>query len=154
MSSKNKQQLITTDKLPLRMVKLVQKLLLKGEKRADLIALVFKITEEVEPQTEIENIFCEKIISLTWKLQRAMEIERNLLNRQNEITLDERNDYFDGRKRIRNIKKIYISQPAIQDIIRYQTELEKTLQKTIGRLREEQKIRENNSAISKSAKKD
>lgn len=141
---KNPQEGIAILKQPLRRSLLAKRLLIKGESWKQFEEMRLKTLKDLMPQTEIENILCEKIISAIWKLQRAMEIEKNLLNQQNRIRDDEFYDDSydsDSRKRIRNIKKIRISNEEVQQIIQYQIELEKGMQKGFERLREEQLLR-------------
>jgi len=128
---------------PLKKSALAKKLLIKGENLREFEDLRASLLREMVPQTQIEQILAEKIISATWRLQRAMEVERNLLNEQNAIKEEERYGMFDehGRKRIRNIKKVRVHSVEVQHIIQYQIELEKGLQKALGRLREEQALR-------------
>lgn len=129
---------------PIRRSLLAKRLLIKGENWKLFEEMRLKTLKDLIPQTEIENILCEKIISAIWKLQRAMEIEKNLLNQQNKIREEEMYDLsFDsiGRKRIRNIKKIRISNEEVRQVIQYQLELEKGMQKAFERLREEQLLR-------------
>jgi hypothetical protein len=135
---------VTLLKQPLRRSLLAKRLLIKGENMRQFEEMRLKILSEIEPHTEIENILCEKIISALWKIQRAMEIEKNLLNMQNKIRDEEMYDFaYDStsRKRIRNIKKIRISNEEVQQVIQYQLELEKGMQKAFERLREEQLLR-------------
>ena len=138
------QRSITLIKQPLRRSLLAKRLLIKGENMRQFEEMRLKMLAEIEPHTEIENILCEKIICALWKIQRAMEIEKNLLNQQNKIRDEEMYDFaYDStsRKRIRNIKKIRISNEEVQQVIQYQLELEKGMQKAFERLREEQLLR-------------
>jgi len=130
-------------KLPVRYIQLAKKLTIKGENRRELLDLMARFLKEKDPQTETENILCEKIIIFLWKLQRAGTIERNLLNQQNEIPDYSSTDWTPDelRQRVRNIKKVNFKGPEIQYIVQYQLELEKGLQRAIRRLREEQSIK-------------
>ncbi len=137
---------ITPDKHPLRRGPLAKKLLIKGENLREFEDLQAHLLSETLPQTKIENILVEKIISATWKLQRAMLVEKTLLNEQNAITYDERypSDVWEKippRIRIRNIKKIHFKDEEIKHLIQYQIDLEKGLQKALVRLRREQSLR-------------
>lgn len=152
-ASKRLQEDVAPIKQPLRRSLLAKRLLIKGENMRQFEEMRRKLLAETLPHTEIENILCEKIISAVWKLQRAMEIEKNLLNQQNKIRDD---DFYDdgfesnNRKRIRNIKKVRIHNEEIQEIIQYQLELEKGMQKAFERLREEQLLRRKQPTNSKS----
>lgn len=132
---------INIDKTPIRWSALAKKLLIRGENIREFEAFSNKIRAEILIRTEIENILLEKFISCAWKLKRATEVERNLLNNQNNI------DEFDGpirwgskKKRVRNIKNITLYKEEVQHIIQYQLDLERSMQKYLERLREEQKL--------------
>lgn len=120
---------------------LAKKLVIKGENRKEFEELRAKVLREILPNTEMENILCERFISAAWKLQRAMEIEKNLLNEQNAISEHERYGSATPRERVRNIKKVRLNGPDIQYLIHYQLELEKAMQKALERLRAEQALR-------------
>ena len=134
---------ITPFKLPIRYALLAKKLVIKGENRKGLLDLMTRFLKENDLQTEVENILCEKIITSLWKLQRASVIERNLLNQQNEIPRYSSTNWNPDeiRKRVRNIKKVRIGSSEIQNIIHYQFELERSLEKALKKLREEQSTR-------------
>ncbi len=124
--------------VPIRPSELARKLLIKGESWREFEKMRAKVLSEIGPQTEIENILCEKIISATWKMRRAMIVEKNLLNKENEITFEEKHpDPWSppGRKRIRNIDRVNMQSPEVQNLLQYQIELEKALQKALERLR-------------------
>jgi len=132
---------INIDKTPIRRSALAKKLLIRGENIREFEAFSSKIRAEILIRTEIENILLEKFISCAWKLKRATEVERNLLNNQNNI------DEYDGpirwgsqKKRVRNIKNITLYKEEVQHIIQYQLDLERSMQKYLERLREEQKL--------------
>lgn len=129
---------LATFKEPLRRSSLSRKLLIKGESWREFEQMRTEVLTEVGPQTKIEDILCENIISATWKLRRARVIERNLLNKENEITFEERHPQpWDPkpRKRIRNIDRVEMQSPEVQNIIQYQINLEKGIQKALERIR-------------------
>lgn len=133
---------------------LAKKLLIRGENSKQFEIFRAKILEEILTQTEIENILCEKFISSAWKLQRAMEVEKNLLNKQNTLKdIDDDGSWGQGRKRVRNIKNVRLFDAEIQHVIQYQIELEKSMQKSLERLREEQSLKGNEGPINKNAKR-
>jgi enoyl-CoA hydratase/carnithine racemase len=131
---------------------LARKVLLKGENLSAFESLRAKILQEIPIYTEIENILVEKIISTQWKLRRAMEIERHMLNEQNEISEHERYGSAQGpkpRERVRNIKKVRLNSPEVQYIQQHQLDLEKAFQKALERLREEQGLRQSKAKSGK-----
>lgn len=135
---KKRLETLGTLKPPLRRSSLSQKLLIKGENWREFEEMRAEVLAEIGPQTKIESILCEKIISATWKMRRAMIIERNLLNQENEITFEELHPDPWGprpRKRVRNIDRVQMQSPEVQNIIQYQINLEKGLQKALERIR-------------------
>lgn len=121
---------------------LAKRLLIKGENSKQFEVFKAKILREILIQTEIENILCEKFISSAWKLQRAMEIEKNLLDQQNTVAdFDDPGSWGITKKRIRNIKKVRLYNEEVQHIIQYQLDLEKLMHKSLERLRNEQALR-------------
>jgi len=145
---KNIQEQIIASKGQIRTTILAKKLLIKGENAKEFEKFQAKLLEEMLIVTEIEYILAEKFISSAWKLKRATEIERNLLNEQNEITDEDR---FGGgwnskrRQRVRNIKRVRLYKQEIQHIIQHQIELEKSMHKALEQLRAEQALRVKNS---------
>ena len=95
------------------------------------------------PQTEIEKVLCEKFIFSAWKHRRAIIVERNILNEQNKLNDYDDENWGQNNRRIRNIKKIRLSEEDIKYVLEYQINLEKMMQKTLRRFREEQKINRN-----------
>lgn len=141
---KKKQNDITKSSNRIKPSKLAKKVLLKGENIREFEELRQKVLSEGYPQTEIENILCEKIIFTLWKIRRAAEIEKNLLNKENEITFEEQHpNSWDPpqRKRICNINRVRMQTPEVQAVMQHQIDLEKMLQKLLSRLRAEQKLR-------------
>lgn len=134
---------IIISKLPLKRSILAKKLLIRGENLREFEVLRAKIQTEVDPKTEIEKILCEKFISLTWKLQRAIEVEKNIFSQQDPNYDNDLDSLLDEgrsgkRHRIRNIKRIRFNSEELKHIIQYQLDLEKAIQKTLEQLRGEQ----------------
>ena len=118
-----------------------KKLLIRGENPREFEVFKAKIEEQTPTYTEIENILLENFISSAWKLKRAKEIEKNLLNNQYEVQeFDEPLPWGSKKRRVRNIKKVRLFQAEIQHIMQYQIDTEKAMQKALERLREEQKL--------------
>jgi hypothetical protein len=113
-------------------------ILIKGENKRKFEVLRAKIIEEIEPATEIERVLCEKFIFAVWNHDRAIEVERNMLNAQNQI---KKSDGSDSRVRIRNICKVSLAGHLIQKVLIHRTAIEKNMLKTLERIREEQRFR-------------
>jgi hypothetical protein len=147
-NNKKPEQGLSLSKGSIKRSALAKKLLIKGENLKHFEALRLKILGEILIHTEIENILVEKFISSAWKLERAGEIERNLLNEQNQINeYEEPSSWGSKKKRVRNIKKVRLFRQEIQHIIQYQLDLEKAMQKSLERLREEQALNASKTII-------
>ncbi len=149
---KNKQNDTTLHKGRIKPSELAKKVLLKGENLREFEELRAQVLSDMGPQSKIDNILCEKIIFTQWKIRRAGEVEKNLLNKENEITFEELHPDPWGprpRKRICNIDRVQMQTPEIQNIINYQLELEKLLQKLLSRLRAEQRLRKPGNNVEK-----
>ena len=144
---KGSQRKIASSKPRLRPSPLAKKVLLKGENLREFEELRQEILSETQCQTKIENVLCEKIIFTLWKLRRAAEVERNLLDKENELTFEEKHDSLRNpwdpppRRRITNIHKVRMGTDEVKAVIQLQIDLEKQLQKLLSRLRAEQKLR-------------
>jgi hypothetical protein len=137
---------ITRSRQRIKRSPLAKALLAKGENLKEFEFLRENILKEAYPQTKIENILCEKIITTLWEAERAAEVEKNMFNEQNEITENEQlgiNDFLgpQPRKRIRNIKRVRLHTQEIQQVINYRLELEKLALKLFERLRQEQGLK-------------
>jgi hypothetical protein len=123
---------------------LAKKLLIKGESGREFENFRTDLLKELCPQTKIENFLAEKIIVCAWRLQRATIAERHLLNKQNAISEEERESFggygdLPPRKRIRNITRIDLAQEDAKYLAEQQIELQKVINKTLERLRAEQR---------------
>lgn len=137
---------ITKRKQAVRKSPLARKILLAGENLREFEGFKADLLTELQPFSKVENILAEKFIFSAWKLRRTMVVEKNLLNQQNAITEEER--YEGGtfgaesiRKRVRNINRIDPTKEEIRYLSHLQIELQKIMNKTLGRLREEQNLR-------------
>jgi hypothetical protein len=123
---------------------LAKSLLISGESTREFEDFRTILLEELNAQTKIEEFLAEKIIVCGWRLRRAMIAEKHLLNRQNAITEEERLDqdsfgHGPVRKRIRNISRVDLAQEDARYLAQQQIELQKVANKTIERLRAEQR---------------
>jgi len=141
--NKDLQKDIEPFKAPLIKSRMAKDLLLKGESLREFESFKVKIISEMVPQTEIEKVLCEKFIFSAWKHRRAIIVERNILNEQNKLNDYDDENWGQNNRRIRNIKKIRLSEEDIKYVLEYQINLEKMMQKTLRRFREEQKINRN-----------
>ncbi len=142
-SNKSELPQVTRNKPKIKQSILSKNILVRGENTRKFEEFRLKVEGEIQPITEIEKILCDKFILASWKHQRAMEVERNILNDQNKPENDWGFDEWrSGKKhRMRNLRNVRMDRPEIQKLLRYQLELEKNMYKALERLRVEQSIR-------------
>ncbi len=134
MSSKTT---VSNRKSKIRLSYLGRNLLVKGENKRKFEELRARILKEIRPMTEIERVLGDKFISAVWNHDRTLEVERNMLNTQNQIK-DGRGS--DSRRRIRNIRKVSFGGSYIQKVLTHRIATEKNMLKMLERIREEQKL--------------
>ena len=119
-------------------------MVIQGENKQEFIGFAVKTLKGLHPQGEIEKDLCKKYIFLSWKLRRVIEHERNVLNEQNKsLTTQEEIKVSMGRikgRRVRDISRIDLSDPGVINLIQQQFELEKRINKTLDRIRAEQRL--------------
>lgn len=143
--NRNKYEDVNANKSYQHARKLSKLVVIKGEDANEFINFAFKILEDLGPMTKIEYDLCEKYIFLNWKLRRLYEVERNILNEQSMHI-----DYHDvlkidsgeiSGKRVRNIKKIDMTDDTVVHLTNLQLELDKRSVKVLDRFRREQEQR-------------
>jgi len=63
---------------------LSEEVLMKGEKQTQLEELGKRLRSELAPHGELENLLVDRIVSSSWRLKRAIRVERDLLNTEYE----------------------------------------------------------------------
>lgn len=135
-------------KPPIRKSPLAKTLLISGENTREFEEFRASMLGDLLPCTKIEDFLAEKIISCGWRLQRATIVEKHLLNSQNAITEEERyGGTYRPRRRIRNIRRIDLTTEDARYLAQQQIELQKVMNKTLQRLREEQALRTGEGTI-------
>ena len=122
---------------------LARQILIKGENKRIFTDYVVKIRERIGTQSKIEEEFLKTYIFSGWKLRRFREIEKNLLNSQQQGSQEENFESLDvsgeyrSKKRVRNISKIEITDEIKENNLT-QEKLKKEMVKALRQLREEQ----------------
>lgn len=117
---------------------LAKQVLIRGESRKEFYDLVAQVCSETLIKTKTQEELLKKYIFSAWKLRRLRELERHTINQQQSFT-DEEELFDDKKRRIRNLKRVEITSEVLQ-LNNQQEKLEKQMDKALRRLREEQKI--------------
>lgn len=117
---------------------LSQEVLLEEEDEGLLIDFGRKLRAELKPMTELELLLVDRIIANTWRLKRAMKIEREMIDY----------DCFRNTKRYPNPKTRTLGEAFSWDsvdtygnFIRYETSIEKGIYKALHELQRIQAAR-------------
>jgi len=111
--------------------------LIEGEDKRALEELGGRLRLELAPQGELENIFVDRIVSSTWRLKRAIRVERDYIEAEYE---DCKFDDFSGVKRQDNkawnlvVARELGNSNAWLNLIRYETTIEKQIYKALHEL--------------------
>lgn len=128
---------------------LSNKVLIKGENRNNLIKLQKRIRADLKPASEIENILVDRIIANTWRLRRAMRIEKEMMEEGREKPKD---TFFDDGLQIdsEDDRKItlgkafsidFANQNTYGKFIRYETSIERGIYRALHELQRIQSAR-------------
>ena len=132
------------------------KTLVRGESKKLLGKIKNKIFQEEDPQTELERILCERIISDTFRHRRILDIEKVLIEKQQDDARKEKDspedllERYTGEKTERKRRKNTLEGVSISDQMQALYTQEKALSKSITRSIQElrqlkkQRLKENN----------
>lgn len=115
---------------------LSKEVLLDDENAADLVSLSKKLRAEFLPESEIELVLVDRITANVWRLRRAMQIEREMID-------DDRKDLFG--KGLKTLGEAFSYDSANYDtyskLIRYEASIERGIYKALHELQRLQAAR-------------
>lgn len=129
---------------------LSSEVLLKGEDKDDLIKLSNQIRESLQPVVEMEHLLTDRIIANFWRLRRAMEVERATMewerfNERGEIDLSfggyPRDEKLEEEQKIRKKVRDMIANNETEQILRYESTIERSIYKALHELQRLQAAR-------------
>lgn len=129
---------------------LSDEILLKGEDEQSLTELGKRIRESLQPVGELEALLADRIITNFWRLKRAMEVERATMewekfNERMEIDLSfggyPRNEKLEEDQKKRKKIKDMVANNDTEQILRYETTIERSIYKALHELQRLQAVR-------------
>ena len=122
---------------------LSKKVLLEKENEETLVALGKKIRSEVRPQTEVEEILTDRIVSNIWRLRRALTVEREAMDfhKKNGLEEDDILIEYSRRQKERKANVEMITNGDLERITRYETTIERSIYKALHELQRIQSAR-------------
>ncbi len=123
--------------------KMQKKLVIRGENAREFARFAENLLSELGARNKIEMLYAEKFIFTAWKYHRAAELERNMLTEQNTPDTykmeDDRRKNIKKYYRVRTIEKVNLFRDdRVRQLIEYQFELERSMDRALRRLRIEQ----------------
>jgi len=110
---------------------LSSEVLMEGEEQNDLEELSKSIRKELKPASQLEHVLVDRIIANTWRLKRAMKIEREMMYCDMEdLFFDEGKKHKLGRA----IGKDLGNSDSYGKFIRYEASLERGIYKALHEL--------------------
>ncbi len=121
-----------------------KEILLCDEKFNELKNLGDEIRKGLAPATAMENLLVERIVSSTWRLKRAVKIESRYLNAEYESSMA--GDYYSDDRTESEVWQHIVHEEqgdlkAWQNLLRYETTLERQIYKALNELMRLQAIR-------------
>jgi hypothetical protein len=108
---------------------LTKEVLVEGEEKDVLKSLETSLYEALEPVGTLEEILLDRIVSNVWRLRRAVVVERNTM----EFMMEDTFPSMIGD----TVKKGYkdaIDNGAIENVLRYETTIERSLFRALHEL--------------------
>lgn len=114
---------------------LSQEVLLDGEDEKTLIELGKKLRAELKPETELELILVDRIVSNTWRLKRALKGEKEMI----ECDIE---DVFGSNKNFGSaLSHDFANYDSYGKFTRYETSLERGIYRALHELQRIQATR-------------
>ena len=128
---------------------LSKEVLLEGEDEQSLIELGKRLQQELAPATELEILLVDRIVANMWRLRRVLEVERNAMEFQKaykdlDLGVDfglEKNIGFEEKQKMRRKTRDMITNSGIEEIMRYETSIERGIYKALHELQRIQAVR-------------
>lgn len=116
---------------------LSKKVLLKGESKKLLSSFRENILNEVNPQTEVENMLCERVIANTWRLRRVLQLEVKLMDKQRQEKQQQYDDFQYGKTKQRRqratLDEVTINKD-LEKLHRYEASIERSIYRALHEL--------------------
>jgi len=116
---------------------LSKELVLDGESKKELERLGKSMRLELVPEGEMELLLVDRIITSTWRLRRAIQIERAFLQSEyNNSSFDSYNEIPRSRDKTWNhiVSRELGNDTAWLNLLRYETAIEKQIYKALHEL--------------------
>lgn len=121
---------------------LSEKVLLSDENEAELVSLGKRLRQELVPDSELELILVDRITANTWRLRRAMQVEREMME-------EDRINLFGGSDKKKSLGEALSGDFSNHDtygkFIRYEASLERGIYKALHELQRVQAARKGES---------
>ena len=118
---------------------LSKEILLPEENEEDLIALGKRLRLELAPEGEIELLLVERIIGNSWRLKRALQIEREMME-------GDMSGVFSANTLGKALSIDFANNDTYSKFVRYETSIERGIYKALHELQRIQAVRRGEQA--------
>jgi len=119
--------------------------LMVGEDKKVLEELGRRLRLELSPQSELENIFVDRIVSSSWRLKRAIGVERSYIQEEYEDSLTYESEKDKEKRNCKAWNSVVTRELGNSstwlNLLRYETTIEKQIYKALHELMRLQSIR-------------
>ena len=113
---------------------LAKQIIVENDEKKEYFNLSSKLYDELNPESEIEKILVERVITNTWRLRRCLQIEMTSMDYQRDKTMTGiRLDDSEGQI-VQKSKISMINSKEMEKILRYESMIEKGLFKALNEL--------------------
>ena len=125
-------------------------ILLKGEIEQNLVELSKRIRQSLQPVGELEQLLSDRIIANFWRLRRVMEVERSAMEWEKYNEGVDINFSFGGYPKDEKLEELQKKRKQVRDmiandnteqILRYETTIERSLYRALHELQRLQAAR-------------
>jgi len=120
---------------------LSKEVLLDTESKSVFDSFYEELRASLNPQTSLEAILSDRIIVNFWRLKRIIDIEKNTMEWNREATLDDWDIGGNSDQSLRKAIKSMIVNFDIDKILRYETTIERSIQRDMHELQRIQAMR-------------
>jgi len=114
---------------------LSQEVLLAGEDENPLIELGKKLRSELKPETELEFLLVDRIVSNTWRLKRSLKGEREMIEHDIDDVIGSEKNFGSA------LSSDFANYDSYGKFVRYEASLERGIYKALHELQRIQSAR-------------
>lgn len=135
----------TSKNNPLKKHILSDEILIAGESVSDLEEIRSVLSKELKPSNEVETFFVDRMVSSIWRMKRCLKMERQIIEHASSCIQEYEQGFFTSKKRTKEelqqlrALKVIEEKDKIEEIIKYESSLERQFYLALRELRREKR---------------